>query len=243
MGVTPCLYTCFPFFSAEPFAKEQPSVITFAVGHDHAKMVSSNYPIYRANWEFISESLSDMGYAVEPVILPWARAKLYTQNAEADGLFLAANLAGRDNWAAFSDPLGYGVFGGFYHKERADSKELIASVRVGDHDRVLAKYGPEELLEVATAQEGFRLLFLKKIDRLIMSESYGTFLLDTEFSEHKKVIGFDEQLIEQRTVHIAFSKSSQKSLEALRVVNLAIRQGIENGLYTAAMERKTCRSA
>ena len=219
------------------WATEPPKVITFAVGHDHIKMVSSNYPIYRANWEFITESLSTLGYSVKPLILPWARAKLYTQEARADGLFLAANLAGRDNWAELSDPLGYGVFGGFYHKDRANKKELIASVRIGEYDRVLTQYDPTELLKVATAQEGFKLLRLKKIDRLIMSESYGTFLLDTEFARYKDEIGFDEQLIEQRSVHIAFSKQSAKSLDALKIVNLAIRQGIDSGLYNAAMER------
>jgi len=223
--------------SLSVWATDAPKSISFAVGHDHQAMVSANYPIYRANWEFITESLSLMGYGVEPVILPWARAKSYVQSAQAQGLFLAANLEGRDNWAELSKPLGYGVFGGFYHKDRAHQKDLIASVRVGNYDRVLSQYHPKELLNLATAQEGLRLLFLAKIDRLIMSESYGRFLLNTELTDYRDAIAFDETLIERRSVHIAFSKTSSRSLEALRIVNNAIQLGIEEGLYHAAMRR------
>lgn len=232
-----CWLILFAFFSVELVADEQRKVISFAVGHDHVNMVSSNYPIYRANWEFICESLALIGYRVEPIILPWARAKLYTQKGQAHGLFLAANLAGRESWAVLSEPLGYGVFGGFYHKQRANQKELVASVRLGGSDRVLSQYHPKELLSVATAQEGFRLLFRQQIDRLIMSESYGLFLLDTELSEYKNTIGFDSDVIEQRSVHIAFSKEAATSLEALNVVNMAIQMGIEKGLYQQAMQR------
>lgn len=231
------LLTIFIFCTLQLSAEERPKVITFAVGHDHARMILSNYPIYRANWEFLSESLSSMGYSVEPIISPWARAKLNVQQAEADGLFLAANLAGRENWAVLSEPLGYGVFGGFYHNDRPNIKSLVATIRLGDGDRILSKYNPQELFEVATAQEGFRLLHLKKVDRLIMSESYGTYLLETSLTEYKDSISFDDKVIEQRSIHIAFSKDSPKSLEALRVVNLAIQHGIESGLYRAAMER------
>ncbi|MFC3096124.1 amino acid ABC transporter substrate-binding protein [Alteromonas sediminis] len=219
------------------YAEASSKQLTLAVGHDHNQMVSANYPIYRANWEFITESLSLLDYEVTPIIVPWARAKLYVQQAQADGLFLAANLEGRDNWAVFSQPLGYGVFGGFYHINRAENKDLIASVRVGDHDRILAKYHPKELLEVATAQEGLRLLFLNKIDRLIMSESYGLFLLDTELNNYKNAIAFDPNMIERRSVHIAFSKEFKSSLQALDVVNSAIHLGLKSGLYKAAMKR------
>lgn len=72
-----------------------------------------------------------MGYQVTPVIEPWARAKLYTQDAVADRLFLAANLPGRDNLAKLLANLGYGVFGGFYNTQRPNQTEFIASVRVG----------------------------------------------------------------------------------------------------------------
>ncbi len=214
-------------------------VITLAVGHDHDKMVSANYPIYRANWEFITQSLDAMGYKVNAVIVPWARAKQYTQDAIADGLFLAANLPGRDNWAVLSEPLGFGVFGAFYNVSRPDDKAFIASVRVGEHDRVLSQYNPTELFEVATAQLGFKLLYHQRVDRLIMSESYGKFLLDTELKGYSDAIGFDESMIEQRTVHIAFSKSHAESLAALDIINQAIAEGIRSGFYASAMERNS----
>ena len=230
------LFGCLLSIDKFAFA-EVDNVITLAVGHDHNKMVSANYPIYRANWEFITQSLDTMGYKVDAVIVPWARAKQYTQDATADGLFLAANLRGRDNWAVLSEPLGYGIFGAFYNVSRPDEKAFIASVRIGEHDRVLSLYNPAELFEVATAQLGFKLLYHQRVDRFIMSESYGKYLLDTELSAYSDAIGFDESMIEQRSVHIAFSKNHAESLNALKIINLAIEEGIRKGFYASAMER------
>lgn len=211
--------------------------ITFAVGHDHEKMLSANYPIYRANWEFINESLNKLGYTVNITVAPWARAKTLVQAGVADGLFLAANLEGREQWAKFSKVLGYGIFGTFYNVESPHANAMIASIRIGSHDTLLAHYKSIEVFEVATAQEGLRLLHLGKVDRMIMSESYGKYLLDTELSDYDESIDFDLSLIERRTVHIAFAKHHKRSLHALDVVNKAITLGFEEGLYIPAMER------
>ncbi|TMS88168.1 amino acid ABC transporter substrate-binding protein, partial [Pseudoalteromonas sp. S201] len=138
------------------------------------------YPIYRASWQFLNQSLAKLGYKVDAIVLPWARANYYTQSGKADGLFLAANLPGREQWAVLSKPIGVGAFGAFYHKDRKDKENIIAGVRLGVHDKILTGYHTYELLEVATAQQGFKLLFNQKVDRLIMSESYGKYLLSTE---------------------------------------------------------------
>jgi polar amino acid transport system substrate-binding protein len=216
-------------------ANENNKVITFAVGHDHRKMLTDNYPIYRASWQFLSQSLEQVGYDVEAIILPWARANYYTQTGKADGLFLAANLPGREQWAVLSSPIGLGSFGGFYHKDRKQHEKVIASVRLGVHDKIMSAYHADEYLEVATAQQGLKLLFNKKIDRFVMSESYGNYLLKTELVKFNSEIIFDHHLTEKRSVHIAFAKDITKSLKALQVVNEAIALGIEEGLYLKAM--------
>ena len=218
-------------------AGEKSKVITFAVGHDHEKMLTDNYPIYRASWQFLSESLALKGYGLEAIVLPWARANYYTQTGKADGLFLAANLPGREKWAVLSNPIGVGAFGGFYHKDKKQNENIIASVRLGVHDKILSGYHTDEFLEVGTAQQGFKLLFNQKIDRFVMSESYGNYLLNTELVEYRNTISFDSELIEKRSIHIAFAKDIAKSLKALNVVNEAIELGIEEGLYHAAMAR------
>ena len=109
-----CIF-CFSIGSLN--ASEKVKTITFAVGHDHDKMLMENYPIYRASWQFLNQSLAKLGYEVDAIILPWARANYYTQLGKADGLFLAANLPGREQWAVLSNPIGMGVFGAFYHKK------------------------------------------------------------------------------------------------------------------------------
>lgn len=225
------------FVSCVLIPQVQAKQVTFAVGHDHEKMLSANYPIYRANWEFINESLDRLGYSVSVTTVPWARAKNLVQSGMVDGLFLAANLEGRDQWAVFSDVLGYGIFGTFYNTASPNADSIIASIRVGEHDTLLSHYKSVETLEVATAQEGLRLLHLGKVDRLIMSESYGQYLLDTELSEYDDTIDFDLSIIERRTVHIAFAKYHKQSLEALDIVNKAIALGFEQNLYIPAMKR------
>lgn len=223
------------FFCTEGMAEDKKLI--FAVGHDHQKMISPHYPMYNAKWEFIVESLALLGYTVESVELPWARAKHLTQTAKADGLFLAANLPGREKWAVLSEKLGYGVFGGFYHIDNPKKREIVAGIRLGMHDQLLAELPAGELLLVATAHQGFKLLFNKKVDQFIMSESYGRYLLNTELSHIQHKIRFHNDKVEKRSTHIAFSKKHPKSLAALKVVNSAVKLGIKQGLYHAAMER------
>lgn len=212
-------------------------VTKLAVGHDHLRMISPDYPVYKANWEFINKSLELLDYSVQVTELPWARAKHSVQNAKSDGLFIAANLPGRDQWAKLSDSLGYGIFGGFYHIDRPQQQEFIATVRVGEHDQIFSSYPTKEMLQVATAHQGFKLLFNKRIDRFLISESYGKYLLNTELKQYKKKLIFDTKLTEKRSMHIAFSKSHPSSLKALNIVNEAIKLGIEQGIYQKAMER------
>jgi len=227
-----CIF-CFSIGSLN--ASEKGKTITFAVGHDHDKMLMENYPIYRASWQFLNQSLAKLGYEVDAIILPWARANYYTQLGKADGLFLAANLPGREQWAVLSNPIGMGVFGAFYHKDRKDEHAIIAGVRLGVHDKILTGYNTYELLEVATAQQGFKLLFNQKVDRLIMSESYGKYLLSTELIEFKNDILFDSDVIEKRSIHVAFAKDIAESLEAMAVVNKAIDLGMSDGTYRDVM--------
>ncbi len=230
-----CLTLFFLLQSSLAFASDK--TLIFAVGHDHDKMATPNYPMYNAKWQFINQSLALLGYKVEAVALPWARAKHFTQTAKADGLFLAANLPGREQWATLSDKLGYGAFGGFYHKENPGKQEFVAGIRIGMNDRVLSNFSPEDLLLVATAHQGFKLLYNKKVDLFIMSESYGKYLLNTELSEYNDKIMFDSENIEQRSTHIAFAKDNPKSLKAKEIVNRAIALGIEKGLYEQAMKQ------
>ena len=211
--------------------------ISFAVGHDHQKMLTASYPIYSANWEFLNKSLSLLGYSIEIQVAPWARAKHLTQTAKADGLFMAANFEGRDKWAKLSKPIGYGIFGGFYNTDRAQAKNVVAAVRIGQHDKILSEYTDDDLIWVATAHQGFKLLFNKRIDRFVMSESYGNYLLNTELSEYREKIAFDYDNIEKRTIHVAFSNSAPSSLKALDILNQAIDLGFEYGLYKEAMEK------
>lgn len=228
----------FAFFTVSDALAED-KLLVFAVGHDHEKMTTPNYPMYNAKWEFITESLGLLGYQVEARALPWARAKHLTETAKADGLFLAANLPGREKWANLSTKLGYGVFGSFYHIDQPEKQDVVASIRLGMHDRIFADTPSEELLLVATAHQGFKLLFKKKVDRFVMSESYGRYLLNTELSGYKDKIRFnsDKNKIEQRTTHIAFSKSHASSQKARDIVNHAIDLGIEKNLYQQAMQR------
>ena len=209
--------------------------LVFAVGHDHDKMTTKDYPMYHAKWQFITQSLALLGYKVTPMPLPWARAKHMTQIAKADGLFLAANLPGREKWAVLSDPMGYGVFGTFYHVDAPDKKEVTASIRLGLHDRILSDLSPDDLLLVATAHQGFKLLFNKKVDRFVMSESYGRYLLNTELAGYRKQLRFDKNNIEKRSTHIAFSKDQARGLTSLAIVNKAIALGIKQGLYQKLM--------
>ncbi|MDG1752821.1 MAG: amino acid ABC transporter substrate-binding protein, partial [Thalassotalea sp.] len=59
---------CFNISSIK--AGEKNEIITFAVGHDHEKMLTNSYPIYRASWQFLSQSLAQLGYELKAIVLP-----------------------------------------------------------------------------------------------------------------------------------------------------------------------------
>ena len=68
-----------------------------------------------------------------------------------------------------------------------------------------------------------------------MSESYGKYLLSTELIEFKNDILFDSDVIEKRSIHVAFAKDIAESLKAMAVVNKAIDLGMSDGTYRDVM--------
>ncbi|NMP32698.1 amino acid ABC transporter substrate-binding protein [Thalassotalea sp. M1531] len=210
--------------------------IVLAVGPDHQEMHDNNYAIYRANWEFLSISLKQQGYKLEARSMPWARAKDTVKSGQSHGLFLAANFAGRDQWASLSKPLGYEVYGCFFHKENAGAQSVIAAVRLGQHDRILSYLSPDKLLNVTTAQKGLTLLHKQKVDRFIVAQSYGEYILANELSSISAALQFDPNQSERRSLHVAFAKNNESSLNALAIVNNAISYGVSKGFYSKVMQ-------
>lgn len=221
------------FLSANAGAK----TIRLAVGHDHPQMVANNYSIYKANWFFLTKSLELMGHELVANPMPWARAKSSVISGNSHGLFLAANFDGRHEWATLSKPLGYEVFGFYYHIENKTDNGVIGSVRIGKDDRILSFLDGKNLLNVTTAQDGLKLLHNKRVDRFVMARGYGDYILAKELRSLRPNILFDPHLSERRSLHVAVAKGKTKSLEALTILNNAIERGIKAGYYQEAMKR------
>ena len=67
------------------------TTLRFSVGPDHQEMMDNNYSVYRANWEFLTQSLALLDVELVAKPMPWARAKSLVQAGTNHGLFLAAN--------------------------------------------------------------------------------------------------------------------------------------------------------
>ncbi|MFD2167099.1 amino acid ABC transporter substrate-binding protein [Thalassotalea euphylliae] len=212
-------------------------VITLGVGPDHHEMLSQQYDIYRANWEFIGTSLAELGYTVEASPLPWARAKLKVQSGELHGLFIAAKFVGRDAWAAYTQPIGYEVYGSFINTKSNNTSKTGGAVRLGGQDRVVSHKAPEDLLYVPTAQQGLKLLAEDKITHFYMAKGYGRYLLANELKPIADNLVFSQDKIEPRSLHIAVSQKHEESLSALALLNKAINNGVNNGSYHVFMAK------
>lgn len=212
-------------------------IIRFAVGPDHVEMMNNNYSIYKANWEFLDKSLNTMGIKLTAKSMPWARAKASVQSGQNHGLFLAANFEERNKWALLSKPLGYEVFGSFVHRDFPSANKTIAAVRLGGSDRILSYLKPDKLLTVSTAQHGLMLLHSQRVDRFIMAKGYGMYILDTDLSDVKEDIIFDDTGAELRSLHIAVAKDNEVSLAALEHLNQAIEKGMKAGWYQEAVAK------
>ena len=213
------------------------TTVRFAVGPDHHAMMDNNYAVYRANWEFLENSLDLLGVKLVAVPTPWARARASVESGKNHGLFLAANFAERNQWAELSNPLGYEVFGCFFHRDNPDGDKVIAAVRLGANDRILSYLKPEELLNVATAQRGLQLLQNRRVDRFIMAKGYGQYLLNTELSDIEHELLFDPYRAELRSLHVAFAKDKPESIKMLKLVDQAISMGMKSGFYQVAMDK------
>ena len=139
--------------------------IRLAVGPDHSRMIVNNYPLYRASWLFLTQALRKSGHTVSVVSQPWSKALSTVQEGKLDGLFLAANLVGRKEWAVLSTPLGYDYFGFFINSNYTSSNKRIASVRISNLDQILSSEQQNNLIQVPTAQRGLQLLAKNEIDK------------------------------------------------------------------------------
>ena len=226
------LLICVAFVSSS-----KAETITLAVGHDHQKMLDRKYDIYRANWEFIEKSLTELGHTLTASPLPWARAKAQVQAGTLDGLFIAAKFTDREKWAAFSYPIGYEIYGAFELKNNDNASNIAAAVRLGGMDRTLSNIPPDKLLYVPTAQQGLKLLVDKKVGSFIMAQGYGQYLLDNELQHLAKDIWFNDANSESQSLHIAVSKKHAHSLAKLAILDKAIKYGIAKGYYQQALDK------
>ena len=226
------LYTLIVCASVSATANQ---TVTLAVGYDHNKMVE-HYPFYAASWHLIGEELALLGYQVRAVSYPWARAKESVRLGKSDGLFLAANFKGRENWAKLTHAVGKDEFGLFYN-EFGDAKAPIGSVRLLSNYGQLSFLDPKEQLKLTTAQEGLKLLSNKKLSAFVMSRSYGNYILDNELKTIQHKIAFNKTLAETYTAHIAVGKAHPNAEQIITLFNQAIRNGIESKRYLETMKR------
>ena len=224
-------YASLLIFSICSYGKQS---LTLAVGHDHAKMIK-HYSFYAASWQIINDELHALGYNVSAKPYPWARAKEGVKKAKYDGLFLAANFKGRENWAEFTIPLGQDQFGLFYNKQ-SDPQLPLGAVRLLSNYSQLSFLDPDNQVKLSTAQEGLMLLHNKKLRAFVMSRSYGEYILSNELQIIKSRISFNEALAEMYTAHIAVSKTHPRKDEIINTLNSAINNAIRSGRYSMLME-------
>lgn len=209
------------------------TIIRFGVGHDHEKMVV-NYPFYAACWQLFNTELKKLGYQVAAHPMPWARAQQRVASGQLDGLFLAANFHGRDEWAELTNAVGkdqFGIFNNVSHVPNAP----IGSVRLLRNDSQVTFVPPDSQLQLATAQNGLKLLANRKLSGFIMSRSYGEYMLQNELKSLSPHIEFNEQFSETYTAHVAVSKKRKNADKIIEVLNLAIENAKTSGRYMKIM--------
>jgi hypothetical protein len=209
--------------------------IRLAVGLDHSRMISDNYPLYRASWIFLTQALRESGHTVSVVSQSSINALVTVQEGKLDGLFLAANLIGREKWAVLSSPLGYDYFGFFINKLNKNAQGAIGTVNIGNLDQILSNQQQNELLQIATAQRGLKQLAKQKIGKFILAEGYGKYLLNNELKSISENIKFQTSGAERRSAHVALSKQNPNYKILQKIINDAIRSGIEKGDYDKIM--------
>lgn len=209
--------------------------ITFAVGHDHLKMIK-DYPFYAASWKILNVELNNMGYEVKTNVSPWARAKESVKKGKSDGLFLAANFKGRESWASLSIAIGQDQFG-IFQNHRSDPLAPFGSVRLLSNYSQLTFLDQNKQIKVTTAQEGLLLLSNQKLQGFVMSRSYGDYLLHNELHTLNKRIVFNEEKIETYTAHIAVGKNNPKRVVILSIVNKVIGNAFKSGSYKKIMQK------
>lgn len=209
--------------------------ISLAVGHDHHKMLQQ-YRFYAASWEILTKELTALGYQVNVKAYPWARAKDKVENTTHDGLFLAANFRGREQWAVLSRAIGQDHFGIFNHRQ-SDNSKPIGSVRFSGNYSQISFLAKDKQVKFATAQDGLKLLANKKLSGFIMSRSYGEYLLANELKQIRNRIIFNDTRFEIHTAHIAISKKHPNVNVIQSLINSAIENAIESGRYFQVMKK------
>lgn len=196
-------------------------------------------------WEVCSRVLRDQGYRPELVLMPWARAVNRVKTGQSDALYMANINEERKSWAAFSDPVGEEVSVVFSQRNKQPIIETIANlsgIRTGglrdSHvTRKMMEHGVA-VYQLTSMKQGVRMLYLDRLDAVVMDRFVGLHLIRTQFPEgYQQVILPMDYAVDRNGLHLAISRKTPGFEEIRQRFNEGLAKLRATGGYQRILQK------
>ena len=212
---------------------------------DFPPYVGEGLPDQGWAWEVCATVLREQGYDPKLVLLPWARAVNRVRTGQSDALYMANINEERKTWAAFSDPVGEEVSVVFSQKNKQPILETIhslAGIRTGglrdSHvTKKMVAHGVT-VYQLTSMKQGVRMLYLDRLDAVVMDHFVGLHLIRTEFpDDYRESILPLPFAVDRNGLHLAISRKTTGFEEIRRRFNMGLAKLRADGRYDRILQK------
>lgn len=225
-------------------AQNNDQPLIFATDHYppyHSKEIPGGGYIHQA----VVEAFKRSGREIQVQPMPFARALVYTREAEVTGLFTLWYRKERDKYALYSDPLPANDVVFFKRKEREISYTDVPSLQPYTIGTVIAyAYSPTfanaGYLHKEAAKDNsvnMQRLISGRVDLAVMDMKQGIDIIRTQFAKHCDEIDWIEPPLERNHLYLAVSRKVPEFRQIITDFNRGMAEIKADGTFQKIMDR------
>jgi len=204
--------------------------------------------------EIVVEAFKRSGYQTDIQFFPWPRAVHMVETGNRDGLFPEYFSVDREKKCVFSHPFPGGPVG-FYKRKDArisfngnpqkELKKVLHGLRQYRFGVVrgyinIAEFDAATYLikdEADSDESNIKKLHVKRIDLIFIDKLVANYIIKTKHFEMTPDLEFMEPALEQKSLHICFSKKSADYQRKLKAFNKGLKSIKADGTINRIMSK------
>jgi sorbitol/mannitol transport system substrate-binding protein len=235
--LTLAFFTSFDILSHQACANQTVRLVT----SEREPYIGENIPGNGYVYELIKEAFQKVGYDVEIVFYPLARAHLLAEQGKVDGILPVHYDESLLKTYSFSDPFPGGVVGLLKRKSMNVEYKLDAQTSITETLNKLKNYTfgilrgslntPEfdranflKKEEVNNDRQNLEKLFLNRVDLVVIDKYTAADLMVSHYPQMIGDLEFLDPPLAKKSFHVAFSKNSKQHQKILEAFNKGLKE-------------------